>query len=114
MLKVHMSDGLTADVNLDDEAQFKEWANKFADPIFQASVTGLTITQKGVQYSLPKPQGFQEATLTAEPVSIGKGGERIVCLSDNMKIQLMVHSGQRAARVAIKHRWKQVFNPKNP
>lgn len=112
MLKVHLNDGTTAEVDLQDRDQFKEWMRRFGSPIFQERITGLTIVQKGVQYSLPKPDGFNDVALTAEPVNIGKGGERIVCVTDNVKIQLMVHSGQRAARVAVDQRWRRVFNPR--
>lgn len=111
MLKVHLSDGETLEVDLHDEDQFKEWMRRFGSPVYQERITGLTIVQKGVQYSLPKPSGFREVSLTAEPVHTGKGGERVVCVTDNMKIHVMVHSGQRAARVAIEQRWRRVFSP---
>lgn len=114
MLKVHTSDGLTAEVNLEDERQFREWMDRFHDPGFQATITGLTVVQRGVQYSLPRPDGFQDVVLTAEPVGVGKGGERIICTMADMKVKLMVHNGQRAARVAIGRRWRRVFDPRSP
>ena len=111
MLKVHLSDGETVEVDLHDDAQFKLWMMRFGSPTFQERITGLTIVQKGVQYSLPKPTDFRDVALTAEPVQVGKGGEKIVCVTDNVKIHLMVHSGQRAARVAVNQRWRKVFSP---
>lgn len=112
MLKVHTSNGLTAEVNLEDERQFRKWMDRFHDPGFQATITGLTIVQKGVQYSLPRPDGFDATVLTAEPVGAGKGGERIVCAMDDVRVKLMVHNGQRAARVAIARKWHRVFDPR--
>lgn len=114
MLKVHTTDGLTVEVDLEDERQFKEWFAKFHDRAYQATITGLTIVQKGVQYSLPRPDGFENVALIAEPVDAGKGGERIVLTVGDLKIKLMVHNGQRAARVAVVRRWHRVFDPHNP
>lgn len=114
MLKVHTSDGLTAEVNMEDPREAKVWLERFHDPAFQATITGLTVVQKGVQYSLPRPDGFREVALTAQHVDAGKGGERIIATVGDMKVKLMVHNGQRAARVTVVPRWRRVFDPNNP
>jgi hypothetical protein len=111
VLKVHLKDGETVEVDLHNEDEFKDWMRRLGSPAFQERITGLTIVQKGVQYSLPKPLDFRDVALSAEPVQSGKGGERIVCVTDNAKVQLMVHSGQRAARVTVGPRWRRVFTP---
>jgi hypothetical protein len=114
VLKVHTRDGLTSEVNLEDPAQLKVWAARFHNRAFQATITGLTIIQKGAQYSLPRPDGFGDVTLAAEPVEAGNGGERIILTLGDLKISLMVHNGQRAARVTVGRRWHRVFDPQNP
>lgn len=111
MLKVHTNDGLTAEVDMGDPRSFKEWLRKLHDPAFQATITGLTVVQRGVQYSLPRPEGFRDATLVAEPVEAGKGGERLVLALDDIRVSVMVHHGQRAARVSVARRWHRVFRP---
>jgi hypothetical protein len=113
VLKVHTSDGLTHEVDLADESQFRNWLNRFHDPVFQERITGLTVVDRGVQYSLPRPTtGFNSTVLLAEPIALGRGGERLVLTADDMKVQLTVHNGQRAARVAVSRRqWRKVFSP---
>lgn len=114
MLKVHVRDGRTLAVDLDDEDQAHEWLSKFNDPVFQASITGLTVIQRGVQYSLPRPEGFRQVTLSAEPVNAGKGGERVLLFADDVRIAMVCHHGQRAARVSLTRPGKRKFNPDNP
>jgi len=104
-----MSDGLTHEVDLNDEGQLKEWLGKFHDPEFQERIRGLTVIQKGVQYSVPRPTGFATSTLAAEPLEAGKGGERIVLVTEDVKLNVVIHAGQRAARVSLDKRiWRRV------
>jgi len=46
VLKVHTRDGITARIDLTDEAQAKEWLQRLKDPDFQQSITGVTIAQR--------------------------------------------------------------------
>lgn len=109
MLKVHMSNGLTHEVDLSDERQFKGWLDRFHDPDWQERIRGLTVVQKGVQYSVPRPSGFGQTTLAAEPLDLGKGGERIVLVTRDAKLNVVIHNGQRAARISLEERnWRKI------
>jgi hypothetical protein len=119
MLKVHTTDGATTRIDLEDEEQAKAWIRRQGDPVFQAEVSGLTISSKGVQYSLPRPTGFDNVFFLAEEVKPdeekrSKGGERIVVIVDDVRITMMVHAAQRSARIAITKMGKQKFNPLLP
>lgn len=112
MLKVHLNNGDTIEVNLQDETRRQEWLSRFRRPDFQARITGMTIIQRGVHYSLSKPAVFSDATLSAEQVTAGKGGERIACVAGDARILLMVHNGQKAAVVSVDRRWRRVYEPR--
>jgi hypothetical protein len=116
LLKVHTNDGLTSRVDLEDLEQAEQWLARLKDPKFQASITGLTIAYRGVQYSLPKPQGFQDILFIAEYVAADedrkvKGGERVFCIADSVRVGLMVHKAQRAVRVTLLKQGKQRWSP---
>lgn len=65
------------------------------------------------QLSLPKPVNHKNTFYYFEKIELenNKGGERLVCFSDEIKISLMVHSGQPAARLGIVKIGEQKFNP---
>lgn len=116
MLKIHTNGGTTHRVDLDDEEQARQWLEKLQEPAFQSAITGLTLAHRGVQYSLPLPRGFSRSHLHAEliqpdPDKKIKGGERIVCAADDIRVSIMVHRAQRAARVAVLKTGKQRYNP---
>ena len=116
MLKVHTNDGLTSRIDLEDEEQAEQWLARLKDPRFQASITGLTVAFRGVQYSLPRPVGFSDVFFLAEHVSPDevrkiKGGERVFCFSDNVRIGMMVHKAQRAVRITLSKTGRQRFSP---
>lgn len=116
MLKVHTTDGLTARIDLENPEQAEQWLEQIKDPRFQASITGLTIALKGVQYSLIKPKGFSQVFFLAELVPVDeehkvKGGEKMTAFLDDVCINVMVHSAQRAVRVSVSKTGKQRFNP---
>lgn len=114
MLKVHLRTGETVEVDLDNEDQAKAWVRRFSDPSFQSQITGLTIVNRGVQYSLPRPVGFRDSALSAEPVTVGKGGQRVFCFVEDTRVELTVHNGQRAARIQLTKPGKRTFNPDSP
>lgn len=111
MLKVHLKTGETVDVDLGSEKQAREWLRRFSDPRYQDQITGLSVVKRGVQYSLPRPVGFPDSALSAEPVNAGKGGERVFCFAENVRLALTVHNGQRAAQVRLTRPGKRKFNP---
>lgn len=116
MLQVHLSDGRTLRFDLQDEQQAAAWLEQSRSGAFQASVRGLTIQHNGVQYSLPRPTGFKRLWLFAESLDPDtdqrfKGGERIVIQADDMRVVLMAHDAQRAARVSLSKPGTQCYNP---
>lgn len=116
MLQVHLSDGSTLRYDLGDARQAAEWLARARDGSFQSAVRGLTLLQNGVQYSFPRPCGFDRVWLFAEalrpdPVRKFKGGERITGQVDNVRATVMVHNGQRAVRVGISNPGTQCYNP---
>lgn len=116
MLKIHTRDGATIKIDLEDEAQAKEWMRRWADPRFQATITGLTIADQGVQYSIPRPQGFEPISFLAESIEADpsrriKGGERVSCMAGDIRATVMVHREQRAVRVSLLRLGKQRYIP---
>ncbi len=116
MLKIHTRDGATTKVDLEDEGQAKEWMQRLSDPRFQASITGLTLSHAGVQYSIPRPTGFDPVSFLAELIEPNgdrriKGGERITLLAGDVRASLMIHKEQRAARLSLFRMGKQRFSP---
>jgi hypothetical protein len=107
---------MTTRIDLDDPEQAKEWLSRLKQRCFQEQITGLTIVDKGVQYSLTRPKGFNRVFFFAEVVEADpelkiKGGERITAQMDETKISLMVHNSQRAARLSAMKTGKLRFNP---
>lgn len=114
VLKVHTSDGRTSHVDLQDAEQARQLLLLLGDSQFQSTITGLTLTHLGVQYSLPRPAGFDSITFLAEAVEAEqrvKGGERITCLAGDVRATVMAHREQRAARVALFRIGKQRYSP---
>ncbi len=116
MLKVHLCDGKTLNVDLEDREQARAWFRSLRDLEFQGRITALTISHRGVQYSIPRPKGFDSVSFFAEnvpvvPESKIKGGERVVCLAGEVRAVAMVHREQRAARLSLFRLGKQRFNP---
>lgn len=116
MLKVHTTDGKTVRLDLEDEQQAREWLLQLRDAEYQASITGLTVAYRGVQYSLPRPRGFNTLSYLAEYVAPDsskklKGGERVTCFADDVRVGLMVHKEQRAVRITLTKTGRQRFSP---
>jgi hypothetical protein len=75
-----------------------------------------TVCGTNVQYSLSKPIGFQNVFYYVEHIepdvkSRSHGGERITCFADGVKIVVMVHANQSAARITLTKTGKQIYNP---
>jgi hypothetical protein len=101
---------------LDNDGQADEWLGMVRDRTFQDQIRALTIQHNGVQYSLPTPPGFGRVFLFAEQLKPNgaqrfKGGERIVCQADDVRVTLMVHEAQRAARMSLSKIGTQCYNP---
>lgn len=122
MFNFHLKNGKT--VRLDLENGAPELLTELSRPEFQDQITAVSVVQRhgargggdvGVQYSLPRPEGFEgRAWFTVELVAAeGKvrGGERIVLFVGDVRVTLMAHRGQPAARITIARVGKRKFNP---
>ena len=70
----------------------------------------------GVQYSVSKPKGFhrcfyQVEHLDFDPSEGLRGGERIICFADDVRISLMVHASAPSTRVNLVKTGRQRYNP---
>lgn len=69
-----------------------------------------------VQYSLARPEGFvqifywPEAILPNEESKV-KGGEKVTCFVDDIRITVMVHRSQPSVRISLLKTGKQRYNP---
>lgn len=116
MLKIHLSNGKTLSFDFLEQANARELMELLKRKEFQESIRGMTVLHKGVSYSLVRPIGFSQVFFLAEevaqdPDSKIKGGERITCFADNLRLGVMVHRAQRSVRVAATKVGKQRFNP---
>lgn len=116
MLRVHLASGETLRFDLSDEDQAREWRDRAGDRAFQLDVRGLTVQHNGVQYSLTRPEGFGRVFLYAERLAPDeaqkfKGGERLVLQAGDVRLTMMVHEAQRAARVSLTKTGAVVYNP---
>ena len=85
-----------------------------SDPVFQETITAVTLARDGVQYSLARPPEMEPLFFHAEDVPAGgrvKGGERVTLFAGDIRVAMMAHAGQRAARVSLDRVGKQRFNP---
>ena len=116
MLKVNLSNGESHHFDLREDEDARRWHDLARDSSFQRDITALTIVLNGVQYSLPRPAGFDPIFLFAElvepePERRIKGGERILAHAGEVGIVLMAHAEQRAVRVNVTRQGKQRYNP---
>lgn len=111
-----MRDGRTLCFDLENEEQVSAWLDRVRSPEFQSTITGLTLSHNGVQYSLPRPKGFDSLFMFAENVGPDaergvKGGERIICHAGEVSVNAVVHSQQKAVRVNVTRQGIQRYNP---
>lgn len=116
MLRVHLSDGKTLSFDLSDSDKAREWLDLVRKTDFQESIRGMTIQHNGGSYSLSRPESFRHLWLFAEQLepelsSKFKGGNRLVCQADDVRIAVMVHESQRAIRVGLTKTGAQCYNP---
>lgn len=116
MLKIHLSNGRTLSFDLSDPQKAKEWLSLVRRPQFQESIRGMTVQHNGNSYSLSRPDSFRRLWLFAEhlepePTTKFKGGKRLVCQADNVRIAVMVHESSKAVRVSLSKTGTQCYNP---
>jgi len=123
MISLHLKDGRTLKLDLENGAQ--ELLQELKRPEFQDQITAVTLTQRhpskgsdegvGVQYSLTRPEGFDGTCwfhVEAVPmVGRVRGGERVVLFAGDVRVTIMAHRSQPAARVSIARVGRRKFNP---
>lgn len=115
MFWVHTADGLTEAIDLDDEEQARAWSKRLRDPVSRDPITGLSVSHNGVTYSFPMPRNFRQISMTVETVPVAgrnKGGERLLCYADEVRLAVMVHREQQAAvRISLSKPGRRRFDP---
>jgi len=107
-----LKDGQTILIDTENEKEAAKWLEQLKEPGFQSKIAGLTVRYNGVDFSFPRPEGFHRVSFAVEEVKLSKGGERIWCFSDNVRVGLMVHKEQRAtARVTLRKTGNQRYSP---
>lgn len=103
MLKVHLSTGETLRFDLGDPTDAERWITLSSKLDFQASISGLTIDHNGMSFSIPRPRSLDLCFLAEKFPSRGrsKGAEKVSVNNADVRVDLTVHSGQRAGRVDI-------------
>lgn len=131
MLKIHTSDGQThrLDLTSDEDARF--WLPKLSRHDFQETIKGISVVERhnvgkcrqcgmspdrdiGVQYSITRPELFRKIFFNVENIEQNgkiKGGEKVIVFIDDIRLILMAHYSQPAARVTITKVGNQKFNP---
>ncbi len=131
VLKLHTADGQTHPIDLADPEQAKAWLAKLQREDFQATIHGVSLVERhcvrgkcqacgepsgreiGVQYSVTRPDGVRRVFVHVEAVEAQgriKGGERVTLIADDVRLTLMAHASQPAARVTISKLGRQTFN----
>lgn len=132
MIKVHTKSGQTLRLDLRDESQAREWVERLARSDFQRDVSGVTIVSHhdaaarcsecgargagslGVQYSLARPDSFDQVSFHVEGVEQSgrvRGGERLIVFADDIRVTAMAHAAQPAVRVSVSKMGRRRYNP---
>jgi hypothetical protein len=133
VLRIHTKDGRTRSLDLSDAEQAREWLRLSGDARFQASVSGVTIAsghrsvaecaecgacsdeRLTIQYSVARPQDFRRVEVLVEDVPRAEGvngGERVIVFADDVRLTLMAHAANPAARVVLSKVGHRRFDPK--
>jgi len=109
-------------VDLNDGAS--EWLKQLARPVFQAQLTAVTIhagyptrtgEEIGVQFSIARPKGFRGQTWfrcqkVPEKGRV-RGGERVDIFVGDVRLSLMAHASNPAARISLSRVGRMTFVP---
>lgn len=117
MLLVHLATGETKRFDLRDVCDVRAWLDKARSLEFQQTIRAMTVLLNGVSYSFARPDGFKGDVFSfaewLEPDARRKfkGGERLTCQAGDVRVVLMAHDAQSAARVSISRTGRQCYNP---
>lgn len=131
MLRVHTADGRTVSVDLRDEEQARLFLTQLRDQGYQEQIRAMTVLQyadarckecegavrwKGIQHTVARPEGFVQVYFHVEDVKPDlenriKGGERVVCFADDVRLSTMAHRENPAVRFSLRKMGKHRYNP---
>lgn len=121
MVNLHFKDGRTE--RLDLEGGTPELLESLGRSDFQDSLTAVTIKmgypskrgEKYAQFSVTRPEGFEGVPWfrveTVTPKGRVKGGERLMLFVGDIRLTMMVHGSQPAARISVAKVGRRVMNP---
>lgn len=121
MISLHLKDGQTIPLDLDDGAS--EFLTKLSRSDFQEQLTAVTVqlkyaTKAGefvTQFSIVRPKGFEDQPWfqVEKVIEQGRvrGGERLDLFIGEIRVSLMAHGSQPAARISITKLGRRKFNP---
>lgn len=132
MVKIHTADGHTHPLDLANPEQAQTWLQRLSRTDFQSTIHGVSLVERhlvraeceacgattqrsvGVQYSVTRPEELDSPFFHMEHVpSLGriKGGERVTVFAGDIRLVVMAHQSQPAARISITRVGRQKFNP---
>jgi hypothetical protein len=116
MILVHLADGRTERYDLRDDRYAAAWMERIQESSFQDSIRAISVQQNGVMYAVARPVEFDRIHFFAESLPPNesqkfKGGERVYCHADEVRVSVMVHPGQRAARLCLSKPGRQCYIP---
>ena len=132
MIRFHLSDGQTVAVDLSDASEAEAWLRRLQTTKGQAEVSGVTVVEShpvralcpgcgskhqapfSGQLSTTRPVGFRNVQLVAEdvePEGRAKGGQRVTYYCDDVRLVVMAHAEQPAARVTLAKVGVRRFDP---
>lgn len=131
MLRVHTADGNTASIDFRDEEQAREFLTKLKERTYQDQIRALTLLQyaearcktcddtvrwKGIQHTVSRPEGFGNVFFHVEEVKPDlenriKGGEKIICFADEVRVTTMAHRENPAVRFSLRKMGRHSYNP---
>jgi hypothetical protein len=100
--------------SISEPGQLAKLLTQLKKPSYQSDITAVTISLNGAQYSFVRPKGYDTVSFVAEYIGNNgkvKGGERINCYADDSRISIMLHNGQKAARVTVVKMGRQQYSP---
>lgn len=138
MLKIQTVDGGSRRLDLRDPEQAQRLVRELQSPQYQEQLRamGLVVnyparcsscgrrecaacggtTNKGIQYTMTAPQDFDTTRfhvdrLEPDPEAGVKGGIKVVCFADDVRLTVMTHRVTPAVTISLRKMGKQRYNP---
>jgi len=131
VLKIHTADGQTIRVDLSNPEQAREWLQRLEQDQFQKQIRGMALIEYhrvgvtcdacglksqgviGTQYSLSRPQDFQNIRYEVERNRMGEShSERIVVTAGDVMLSVTAHDSQPSARALLVKSGRRRYVPR--